>query len=114
LHISPRTVEFLTALGHDVVRVNAVLAANSADESIVAFASREQRTILTRFGFLSDHCLNGGKAAFTDYASAVIFPDRKRERGVAEDPAKLEQDALTGMIITVEDDRIRRRSLPIS
>ena len=48
LHISPRTVEFLRSLGHDVLRVNEILPVTSADEIIVTRAAREQRTILTQ------------------------------------------------------------------
>jgi predicted nuclease of predicted toxin-antitoxin system len=115
LHISPRTVEFLTALGHDVIRVNAVLSVNSSDESIVAFASQEHRTILTQdLDFSAIIALTGKRlpslitlrlsSSRIENVNAVlqkVLPD-------------LEQDALTGMIITVENDRIRRRSLPIS
>ncbi len=40
MHISPRTVEFLRSLGHDVVRVNAILPATASDETIVALGHR--------------------------------------------------------------------------
>jgi predicted nuclease of predicted toxin-antitoxin system len=36
LHISPRTVEFLRSLGHDVVRVDEIVPSTAADEVIVA------------------------------------------------------------------------------
>ena len=48
LHISPRTVEYLKSLGHDVVRVSQVLVATSSDHQIIAFAARDRRAILTQ------------------------------------------------------------------
>ncbi len=36
LHISPRTVAFLCSLGHEVVRVDAILPKTASDEEIVA------------------------------------------------------------------------------
>ena len=36
LHISPRTVVFLRSLGHEVVRVDAILPKTASDEEIVA------------------------------------------------------------------------------
>lgn len=115
LHISPRTVEFLSSLGHDVVRVNSILLVTSPDESIVAFASREQRTILTQdLDFSAIIALAGERlpslltlrlsSSRIEYVNAVLQKIL---------PA-LEQDVTAGMLITVEDDRVRRRSLPIS
>jgi predicted nuclease of predicted toxin-antitoxin system len=43
MHISPRTVEFLRSLGHEVVRVNEILPATASDEAIVARATEESR-----------------------------------------------------------------------
>jgi predicted nuclease of predicted toxin-antitoxin system len=48
MRISPRTVQFLRALGHDVVRVSEALPINSADEEIVEHAIKEGRTVLTQ------------------------------------------------------------------
>jgi len=48
VNISPRTVEFLGTLGHDVVRVADALRPTAADEEIVVEAAREQRVILTQ------------------------------------------------------------------
>ena len=48
VHISPRTVEQLRSLGHDVVRLGDVLSASSTDGEIVEDAVRDQRVILTQ------------------------------------------------------------------
>ena len=36
LHVSPRTVALLRTLGHEVVRVDAILPKTASDEEIVA------------------------------------------------------------------------------
>ena len=48
MHISPRTVEFLSSLGHEVVRVNEILPATASDETIVTHAIEASRTVLTQ------------------------------------------------------------------
>jgi predicted nuclease of predicted toxin-antitoxin system len=48
LHIAPRTVVFLRAKGHDVVRAGDVLSATASDVQLVALAQAEQRTVLTQ------------------------------------------------------------------
>ena len=48
MHISPRTVGFLRALGHDVVRVNEVMPVTSTDEAIVLKALDDERVVLTQ------------------------------------------------------------------
>ena len=47
MHISPRTVEFLRRLGHDVVRVNEILPPQTPDEMIVSRADEDDRIVLT-------------------------------------------------------------------
>lgn len=42
------TVAFLKSLGHDVVRINEILPANSSDEVIIEEARRDSRIIPTR------------------------------------------------------------------
>ena len=48
MHIAPRTVAFLRSLGHDVVRVDALLAPTATDEDVVTTAAREGRCVLTQ------------------------------------------------------------------
>ena len=47
-HVSPRTVEFLRSLGHDVQRMSDVLPPASPDDAIVQLAARDSRVILTQ------------------------------------------------------------------
>jgi predicted nuclease of predicted toxin-antitoxin system len=48
LHISPRTVAFLRTLGHEVVRVDAILPKTASDEEIVAAARDSGCSVLTQ------------------------------------------------------------------
>ena len=115
LHISPRTVQFLRSLGHDVIRVNEILPVTAADEIIVVRAAQEECVILTQDLDLSAIIALAGRktpslislrlsSSRIEYVNAVlqkVLPT-------------IEQDVLAGMIIAVEDNRIRRRPLPIT
>ena len=87
MHVSPRTVGFLRALGHDVVRVNEVMPVTSTDEAIVLRALDDERVVLTQ-----------------DLRLSAIL-----ERVLP----LVERDVAAGAIVTVEDSRIRTRRLPI-
>jgi predicted nuclease of predicted toxin-antitoxin system len=115
LHVSPRTVQFLRALGHDVVRVSEILSPTSSDETVVARAAQDARAILTQdLDYSAIIALSGAKAPSLislrlsssrfEYVNAVL------QRVLPT----IEPDVLQGTIITVEDHRVRRRSLPIT
>jgi len=115
LHISPRTVTFLRSLGHDVVRVNEILPVTASDDIIVGQAAQEGRTVLTQDLDLSAIiALAGAKApsliTLRLFSSRIEYVNALLQRVLST----LEQDVLAGMIVTVEDNRIRRRPLPIS
>ena len=115
LHISPRTVEFLAGLGHDVLCVNTVLAASSPDETIVEFAVQEQRVILTQdLDFTALIALRGAKLPSLITLRLSSSRIENVNTVLEKIPPNLQQDVLARMIGTIEDDRIRRRSLPIS
>ncbi len=48
VHISPRTVQLLNEIGHDVVSVQSALPADARDENIVLKAVELDRAILTQ------------------------------------------------------------------
>ena len=48
VHISPRTIQLLNDLGHDVIPVESVLPADTQDEAIVLEALELGRAILTQ------------------------------------------------------------------
>jgi len=115
MHISPRTVAFLRSVGHDVVRVNEILPATASDETIVARAADEGRAVLTQDLDLSANIALAGKSSpslisLRLYSSRIEYVNALLQKVLPT----LEQDVVTGMVITVEDQRIRRRSLPIT
>ncbi len=114
LHIAPRTVEFLRTLGHDVCRVTDLLPANASDEAIVERAAQERRTILTQdLDFSSIIALSGRPVpsllSLRLTSSKVELVNSVLQRMLPI----LESDLEQGSIVTVEDQRIRLRRLPI-
>jgi predicted nuclease of predicted toxin-antitoxin system len=114
MHISRRTVAFLRSLGHDVVQVSEVLEPTATDESVVAAAAREQRSILTQdLDFSALVALSGERAP--SVISLRLSSSRiERVNAVLEEVLPgLEHEVLDGVLVTVEDGRVRRRMLPI-
>jgi predicted nuclease of predicted toxin-antitoxin system len=102
-------------LGHDVIRCSEILPLNADDETIVARAADEQRVVLTQdLDFSTIVALAGGKTpsliTLRLSSSRVEYVNALLKNALPT----LEADVLTGMIVTIEDNRIRRRSLPIS
>lgn len=114
LHITPRTVQHLRSRGHDVARVDEVLPPTASDEAIVACAKQAKRAVLTQdLDFSALIALSGSNSpslillrltsSRVEYVNAVL--DRVLP--------SLEQDVVEGTIVTVEDQRIRQRRLPL-
>ena len=115
LHISPRTVEYLQSLGHDVVRVSQVLLPTSSDHQIIAYAVSDRRAILTQdLDFSAEIAVSG--QAFPSLVLLRLSSSRiETVNAVLSDVLPtLEQDVKDGALITVEDHRLRRRRLPLS
>ncbi|HLQ76955.1 MAG TPA: DUF5615 family PIN-like protein [Terriglobia bacterium] len=114
LHISPLTVAFLKSLGHDVVRVNETLSANASDESIVKMARRESRIILSQdLDFSRIIAISGQTSpsliSLRLESSRIEYVNRTLSRVLPV----LEAEGMDAAIVTVEDNAIRRRSLPV-
>jgi len=114
LHVSPRTVQFLRDLGHDVVRVGDILSATASDHAIVARAEAEGRTILTQdLDFSAIIALTGKTApsviTLRLSSSRIEYVNTILQRVLPE----LEQEVRDGVVVTVEDHRARRRRLPL-
>jgi len=114
VHISPRTVAFLAALGHDVVRVTERLTPTASDLEIVAAAVRDERVVLTQdLDFSAIVALSGERrpsvvslrltSSRVEHVNAVlarVLPD-------------VEPELELGALVTVEDERVRTRRLPV-
>ncbi len=114
LHIAPRTVAFLRTLGHDVCRVTDLLPANASDKAIVERAAQERRTILTQdLDFSSIIALSGRPTpsllSLRLNSSKVELVNSVLQRMLPI----LESDLEQGAIVTVEDQRVRLRRLPL-
>jgi predicted nuclease of predicted toxin-antitoxin system len=114
MHRSPRTVEFLRSLGHDVVRVNETLPPTAPDKVIVARATEESRAVLTQDLDLSATIALSGKSvpsliSLRLSSSRIEYVNTVLQKVLPD----LEQDVLVGTMITVEDLRVRRRTLPV-
>ena len=114
LHISPQTVQFLRRLGHDVIRVSDVAPPTLSDQDILALAVREHRAVLTQdLDFSRLVALSGTR--HPSLISVRLSTARIERVNAALEQAlpTLESAVQDGAIITVEDQRIRVRRLPL-
>ena len=115
VHISPITVQHLNDLGHDVVRSNSVLPDNAPDNEIAMRAMTDERAVLTQdLGFATMIAL--ARATRPSIITLRLSDSRvETVNHILETvlPA-LEEPILAGAIVTVEDDRVRIRELPVS
>lgn len=114
VHISPRTVDWLRSLGHDVVRVGEILTASAPDRAIVVEAIRDERVILTQDLDFS------GLIAVSGRSKPSVISLRLSSSRVEAVNRRLEQvlpvigeALLEGALVTVEDSFVRTRRIPI-
>ena len=115
MHISPRTVLHLRRGGHEVVRVDEVLSPTASDEEILAFAAADNRVVLTQD--LDFSRLVAASARTSPSVISLRLASSRLEHVHAvlgRALPTLEQAVVDGALVTVEDARIRRRSLPVS
>lgn len=114
LHISPSTVAFLRTLGHDVVRVDAILANTASDQEIVEAARASGRAILTQdLDFSAIIALSG--ETLPSLVTLRLASSRVGHVNMilARALPQIEQDVVRGSTITIEDAHIRSRALPL-
>jgi predicted nuclease of predicted toxin-antitoxin system len=109
MHVSPRTVGFLRAIGHDVVRVNEVMPVISTDETIVLRALDDRRVLRTQdLRFSGILALVGQRApsliSLRLSSSRIEFVNATLERVLL----LVERDVAAGAIVTVEDSGSER------
>ena len=114
VHISPRTIQLLNDLGHDVIPVESVLPADSQDEAIVLEALELGRAILTQdLGFAAILVSAGAtKPSLVTLRLSDARVDNVNARLQQVLPS-LEDEVLAGAIATVEDERVRTHRLPV-
>jgi predicted nuclease of predicted toxin-antitoxin system len=114
LNVAPRTVEFLRSRAYDVVRVDALLPVTATDAEIVEVALREERTILTQdLDFSALVALSGRSGpSVVSLRLSSSRVERVNER-LSEVLPSLAAEIESGAIVSVDDDGVRARSLPI-
>lgn len=112
--ISPRTVEFLTQLGHEVVHVRTLGMQRAPDPEVIERALADSSVVLT-FDLDFGEVLALG---VLDKPSVIIFrladerSDSVNQR-LSEVLADRSAELDSGALILVEDTRYRVRKLPI-
>lgn len=114
LHISPRTVTFLREQGHDVVRVTEVLSPKSSDEDIVTHAASTDRVILTQDLDFSALIALRGQSSPSLISLRLTSSQIESVNAVLKRILPLlEEDVRLGVLVSVEDHRMRKRRLPL-
>lgn len=114
IHISPITVAALNLKGYDIVRATDLLPETAADVEILEFARGENRIVLTQdldFSMLVA-LSNCNQPSLITLRLSSAKPDLVTQRLLNILPT-LEQELIEGAAVTVDDDSVRVRKLPI-
>lgn len=114
VHISPVTVEALRSQGYDIVRTTDSLPATAADAEILELARVEGKVVLTQdldFSMLVA-LSNYGLPSLITLRLSSAKPDVVVQRLLAVLPI-VETELAEGSAITINDDLVRVRKLPI-
>jgi len=112
--ISPRTVAYLRERGHEAIRLDSLDMERAADPIVVEFAASHGFTVLTcDLDYPEIIAL-----AHAESPSLIVFrlQDETPEninRLLGQFLPGVESQLLNGAIVTVEEDRVRVRLLPI-
>jgi len=114
MNISPETIAYLQERGWNIIRVSEVLPANTSDQEILDFAKKNNRVIITQdLDFSMLIALQGYQQpsliTLRLSSSNIDFVNQK-----LLEVLNLWQDQINqGIALTVEDQKIRLRNLPI-
>lgn len=114
VHIRPGTVRHLNSLGHEVIRANEILPPEAPDQEIITLAVATSRVILTQDLDFSDIIALSGvtQPSLITLRLADTSADNVNSVLAYALPA-LEGLVDTGVMVTVEDGRVRIRELPV-
>lgn len=112
--ISPRTVEFLKGLGHDAVRVSERLPHNAPDSTILALALAEGWVVLSQDLDFTGIIATSGNNTPSLIVLRLGSPNVEHVNEVLQAILPLVDEAVrAGAIVSVDDNRVRIRRLPI-
>jgi len=114
VHISPVTVAALKVQGYDIVRTTDVLPPTAADAEILEVARVENRVILTQdLDFSMLVALgNYGLPSLITLRLSSVKPDLVTQKLLDVLPT-VETELTEGAAVTINDDSVRIRKLPI-
>ena len=114
MNISPKTVEALQRQGWDVIRVSHVMSSEAPDDRILSLAREERRVVITQDLDFSALLALGGYQEPSLVTSRLIVSDPETvTRRLLDVLPGLEDVLQKGSAVTVDDFRVRVRSLPI-
>jgi len=114
MNISPLTVSNLNQFGWDIIRVSDVLSTKATDVEIIALALETNRIIITfDLDFTTLVTLSGktGPSVITlrtEQAIPVIVT-----QSIISVVKQLELQLVKGLLVSVDDQKIRYRELPV-
>jgi predicted nuclease of predicted toxin-antitoxin system len=114
VHISPLTVAALKSQGYDIVRITDLLPATTADVEILELARVEGKVVLTQdldFSMLVALSNHGLPSLITLRLSSAK-PDVVAQKLLDVLPA-VETELKEGAAVTISDNSVRIRKLPI-
>ena len=114
MNISPQTITVLLQQGWDIIRINQVLPATASDEEILNFARGENRVIITQDLDFSMLVALGGY----NQPSLITLRLSSSKLNIVNQKLleilPLVKDQLQeGCAVTIEDNNVRIRQLPI-
>jgi predicted nuclease of predicted toxin-antitoxin system len=114
VHISPLTVTALRSQGYDIVRTTDVLPATASDAEILELARVDGRVVLTQdLDFSMLVALgNYGLLSLITLRLSSAQPDRVAQKLLNVLPT-VETELTEGAAVTISDDSVRIRKLPI-
>jgi predicted nuclease of predicted toxin-antitoxin system len=113
-HISPRPVEFLRGLGHEAIRVTDRLPGNASDSAILSVARREDRLVLTQDLDFTGLVATGETPGPSLIILRLGSPGVEQVNQVLQAVLPLVEEAVRkGAIVSVDDNRVRIRALPV-
>lgn len=114
MNISPATVSNLQIQGWDIIRVVEILPATASDLEILEFARGEERVIISQDLDFSMLLAVGGysKPSLITLRLSFTDPEAVTQKILSSLP-QIDEILTQGAAVTIEDNNIRIRKLPI-
>jgi len=112
--ISPRTVSYLRDMGYEVVRADELGMERARDEQLLQHAAQQDMVIITMDLDFGGLLLLSGKAKPSVITFRLRNPEVERINDILRDMLpRLTEELGRGAIVTIEEERVRVRRLPI-